>query len=584
MNIAYNLLKTFAFSCLIVGMSFGISMKAEAQFFAGIKKKACSFQFLRTLNGKFSKRARALREVDVFDKKFNAAMAYKLIDDVPKDQRQYMFKQMAELADNSQYVNENITDLINMGLRKNSIQRKEIIQLTEQSFGDTRFFFGANSKDIHYQVNVSKSKLDLIEEILTKNQLPDYYHTEYNKVLLSNGLDANELEIISKKLQKLPLHKEGIKRLDDYLSFTNTYFKKGRVKAIKDVDSLFNKSNFSTSKYVKKFNKQVKALDDYELKMYNKIIKKMRNENGGALNGKLIQRAKTAAKSKRLIKQSLKNSCFSKNKNRLSLKDKSLVNKRTTAFKKFNMFVTLPLVATSYTLATWDDEKDANWFANLGFELSMAVLYTVFGSKYSANSSQTFAKNWVMIQTFTAVADAPNSIFYDMFPGNDGKRAEAEFEKLKLSPDYDKRIAGLTKYLQDNNLFEEMKTKFGKILHVETGYSISEADLEKLRPEDLDDPEIREQMIDLITEKIYDDESGELVVTGNKAVDRYSYYRGFKLLSVTKDLALGMLIYRTMCTAVNPRVGMAKAMGLIMANRLVIVPMEYKARQWAISQ
>lgn len=548
------------------------------------KQKTCGSALLQSLAGMFSKQSKFQNQINVFAKSFDADVAIDYVKNLPKRERADFFLSLSRLSDSDELFNKNATELMNKAMEKKLITANELDDVLGSLHGHTLYYFNPTRSKIYAQVDIHPEKLAIIDDILDHHELPLLYRKKYHQIFVEANFSTDELDLISKSIKRLPTKEDEIVLFTNYISFVNQYNDKIRKKALAVIDEVFDGATPLNSKYTKKFFRDVSKSEKYEINQYEKLLKKYQKENGGELTPALRKRAAQEAKAKRTLKDRLKYGCRTKNNRRMSFEDKALIAKRKANFTKFAAYSSIPLSVGSYALGHWDEEKDGEWYGKLSYEVGMGVIYSIFGAKFAANpSSNFFQKFWVSYK-FNAIADIGSNSFYAMIFKAKDSEIQARVDELRKDPEFDAKVKELAKFVEDEKVYEKFVTKIKEILQIEVPEGMSEEEIAQLSPEDLENPEIREIVIALIVEQMYEEKSGELLVTGNNGLDRYSFYRLYSFLSIPKGVAIGIMMYRVMCMSPSPQRGMAIAISMLLFNKLVINPVEYKFRNHAIGQ
>jgi hypothetical protein len=237
---------------------------------------------------------------------------------------------------------------------------------------------------------------------------------------------------------------------------------------------------------------------------------------------------------------------------------------------------------TSYAIARWEEEKDFEWFAKIGTEIGVGILLNYFGAKFQANQDTGFFSKIWKSYIFQAGSDVVITPVWDQLFGMKESDVEKRIEELKLAPDFEERVKKLYRFLDESKVFDQVSDKFKEYFSNES--NSESINLDTITPEDLDSEEVREMILELMAKELYEEESGELIVTGNQMIDRYAFYRAYSVMTVPRGIVVSLAIFRVLCTSVNPVQGVASAVGILLADRLIMRPIDYKVREWAINQ
>jgi hypothetical protein len=569
---------------LLIVLSISISFSSNSVAANWLKRNTICSNLFKSVGGLFSKKSRLEQKVHIFGKKFEATVAIEYVEQLPRYQRQEFFESLAKLSDVDEVFNQNASDLMSLSLKRNLISSSELDNVTKNVHGRTLYFFNSSKDKVLSQVNIDPEKLSAINKMINGSQLNKLQKKKYYEILVQANFDLNELDELSKSLKKLPGTQDELILFDNYVSFVNQYNAKTRMKAIAVINQVFDSEARTNSKYINKFLSDVASNDKYELKQYNKLIKKYQKENNGVLSEAIEKRARNEAKAKRTLRERLKNGCKSKSPNRMSFNDKKLISKRKANFTKFAAYSSIPLSIGGFVLATHEDKKDGEWFGKLSYEVTLGIVYSLVGAKFASSTSSSFMGNfWQSYKVYSTVDIVAFASYAGLF-GADEEVVNQRIEELKQDPDFETSIKEISQFMENERIYEKIEKQLKEILQLSPDTEMSQEDIAQLSPEDLENPEVREIVTDLIVEQMYEEKSGEMIVTGNNGVDRYSFYRLFDLLLVPKALALGIMTYRVMCMTPDARKGMAAAISMILFNKLVLAPLELRFRNHAIGQ
>lgn len=310
----------------------------------------------------------------------------------------------------------------------------------------------------------------------------------------------------------------------------------------------------------------------------------------------LMKRAKEMAQGQSNVFARLLNGCNSGGSARLQ-----------TAARKFRRFkLALAIGGTPYFYLTknWDKkEEDPFFWEKLGQEMAIGLFFTMVGNKIVTGTNKGFWGKYLEGYTKFAALDLINAGSYDaLFGANSYIRyfqqlykggeippsaVEAELEKLKSSENFDQDLEALLQFMEEKSQTANTKNLLDKYFNLST-YSSLDDDF-KITQEDLESEEAREVMMELLAEKIYLMNMGDWPVfqTGNKGMDRWSFYRARNVLFDMKGMAVNLLIFELMCRMPAgvkgiPHWGMI--LGLTVGDWMLSGKFTYKIRREAINQ
>ena len=162
---------------------------------------------------------------------------------------------------------------------------------------------------------------------------------------------------------------------------------------------------------------------------------------------------------------------------------------------------------------------------------------------------------------------------------------EEELEQLKKSPTFDQDVKELLGFLDEKSKLANTKNLLDRYFNLSTYSSLD--DEFKITQEDLETEEGREVMLELLAERMYLANMGELPLlqTGNKGADRWAFYRARNVLFDIKAMALNIAMFEIMCREPLGKVGSwGLVLGLLVGDWVVTGDWTYGMRREAINQ
>lgn len=544
---------------------------------SSIQDYLCGKKFFQKIHTKFSPKARKLRKVDLFDSKFDPKIAKSLFANIPVTSRPDAIESLIKLADDDLVYNKNLSNYLNYLVDEKLITSTDLLKYDQVFNNKTWFYIEKESGKIASQLNLHPEHLSIIDSITLK--VSDQTQiTDFKSALIHGSLDSEELILLEKSLKNGKL--EDLEKLESFLSYLNTVKKKKRMEVL-DKAALALGSEVIDDPALKQFNKSVKKLKAYEEKKFKKLVAKYTKENDGKITPELLDRARKEAKNQKSLYERLYFGCRAKDTNRLKFKDRELIDKKRATFTKFAVFSGVPLSIAGYSIANWDEPKDLAWFGEISYELATGMIFNAIGAKFETDMSASFLKKVGQTYVLSSATDPFVDTGFSYLFSNNNKKAQEELEKLKNDPDFPNKMKALEQYIERNRLFDKVKDQLNSIF-ADAPKDGEVVDISKLTPADLETEEARDFIIDLIAKEMYENEAGNMIVTGHPAMDRYAFYRAYEVLMIPKGILLGMAVFRTLCMTKNPVMGVALSMSMIVANKLILSPINYKVREWAI--
>jgi hypothetical protein len=326
-------------------------------------------------------------------------------------------------------------------------------------------------------------------------------------------------------------------------------------------------------------------------------IAQIRKElNSTELSPKLIERARKMAKGEASVFSRLVNGCNSGG----SIKMQSAARK----FKNFKLALAVGGTPFFYLTKNWDKrDEDPFFWEKLGQEMAVGLFFTFVANKIVTNTNQGFWRKYLEGYVKFGMLDLANAASYDALFGansyiryfqsiyNGGEltpsQVEVEFEKLKNSPNFEKDMAELMSFMEEKAQDANFKNLLDKYFNLSTYSSLG--DDYKITQEDLETEEARDMMMELLAEKIYLMNMGDWPVfqTGNKGMDRWSFYRARNVLFDMKGMFINLAIFEIMCRMPAGAKGIPHwglILGLTIGDWMLSGKFTYKIRREAINQ
>lgn len=258
--------------------------------------------------------------------------------------------------------------------------------------------------------------------------------------------------------------------------------------------------------------------------------------------------------------------CLSPDKNEL----KDLAASR---FFKINMGMSAATNIIGYTQRNWEEQKNFEWFARLGYGVALSAVAGTLAQKIISNNGNRFnylLKDYIFTRVVTVGYFGGLNLFFD-----NTKSQRAKLEKLKTDPNFKEDIKKLKNYAEDQSRLDRAKKEIISYLsHLEViniGIGIHEGiDFDHLKPSDLDDQDIQDVVIASIIAQEYKQQKGALVVTGSKQNDFLLYDSIYSVLKIPKEILVNKIIAQTLClNSNNPTRGYTQAIGITAINQIL---------------
>lgn len=396
--------------------------------------------------------------------------------------------------------------------------------------------------------------------LLLKNKWKNQEKKKFLDEIRELGFADADIKLIIEGLN-MQVKEVSPQRAKNYLNYVLSLSEKDQKTAILDVAQLDARE--INSKYVKKFIQ-------HEKKIQEKSIAKK-------LNPEQTQRY-----------QELYYGCRALRPNE--------VNKNAARdFKRFNLSLNLGTLGASYAFYNMDKDINGEWFAKLGYDVGITLLFSYVGGSIQTKATDTqivkSLKSYFMgrIMGFTDVA------IYDPIFNKEREKAEERIEELKKNPEYKAEIEKLLKTYNERGLYRKYKAELISALkHLpETislgvkGKSVDEnnVDWNNLTPADLDRPEVQEILILAAMAQVYEEGKGQWIDTGDTGLDRYAFNTVFYAAQIPKSIAQNFITYRMLCMGQdNAKLSFTKAVLFNVSTNFIVNQGLYGYREKAINQ
>lgn len=271
-------------------------------------------------------------------------------------------------------------------------------------------------------------------------------------------------------------------------------------------------------------------------------------------------------------------------------------------FKRLKLALAIGGTPTFYLMKNWDKkDEDPYFWERLGQEMAMGLFFTLIANKIVTNTDKSFWGRYLEGYVKFSALDILSAGSYDLLFGekayiryfqqiyNGGvltpTRAEEELEKLRASPTFEEDVKEMMAYMEEMAKKKNFKNILDKHFNLSAYSSLD--DEFKITQEDLESEEAREVMLELMAEKIYLENMGDWPVfqTGNRGLDRWTFYRGRNVLTDLKGMALNIAMFEIMCRQPLGKIGSwGLILGLVMGDWMYSGKLTSSMRREAINQ
>jgi hypothetical protein len=503
---------------------------------------------------------------------------------------------------------ENYTELINGLIKRKVLTFNEARAfLSKIENPNIMFTFSNARKQVFFDVDFSESQVSQIYDMLEKSNLSEEMKQEWSVLLLYKFPRQEVMDVFNKEIAELPNDPMYIELFSNYLDYLTGLKTKEASKVAKGVSSLLStgvkKENYFSQMFSSRLLRKLKAGDPAigfyrQEKRVNKLRNKLRDEkfkkytknNGTHLSKRQIIKIEEEVASESAHYRNVLNQC-ARNKNGLTKsKPKSAMEKRNTKrFTHFKIGAGLTLAAAMYSVNHWDEPERkelSEWHGKLGYDMFWTIVFAFTKAVIYTAKSTTFVGKYATTLFTGAGFDTLYSGGFEILFGIKASEAEEKYKELMKDPNFKKRVDELAKEFQEQRVAQKfvkyINEKFkGKSLP--SGQNLLDA-IETA--EDLEKPEVKEAIIQLLTREMYEvSKENSLIKTGSKASDMWTFHRFWGTLSDVKSVALGLYIYNMLCrNAHNPGAAYFKASMVVIVDRIIHSAVYYATRERAIGE
>jgi hypothetical protein len=514
-----------------------------------------------------------------FNKKLIAPMVKKLSKFSTKQKFQFL-KLLKSKSGRFKFQTEMYAKTLNQMLNKNILSLEDIPELIKQT-SKSKYILDFSYQEVRVlerSMNEFPSLNQTMDTFLQRKNMTISKALKMRNLLSEADLDLKDLKEFMQGLTSIPKNSSEWGDLKNYLSFAGTMKNKAKAKTLNDVDMLF--SSGLKSKNIKKFYKLKLNISKYNYKQYHKQYKKFLNKNVPLTEAKRL--AKIEADKLTEVYSHLKYACR-------SAKPTGTTKRAAKATSGFFMATGLAATTGTYAYANWDkDKEEAQWYGKLGHDLIWKMIFQFGYNAIMTDPAASLLKKTISLHVFYTPADAIEAGMYDLEFGEDNSFIDEEYERLKKEliandPSFAKKYNDLVSYLGKDYLAEQLKDFFKAVVSGEVELPQNEVDeilsAEDLTLENMEDEELKEKLLEAISIKLYDQNSGK-VKLGSHFLDRYAFVRSYDVMDVPRSLLVGLWIYRTMCMGGNNmRLALIKASTIYVLDQVIGKYIYYQVRR-----
>lgn len=433
---------------------------------------------------------------------------------------------------------------------------------------------------------LDRKKNRVIRDIEKRIELSDTDRLAIRAVLSEKATErlAKVLDEVGDEIQ----NKAQLNYVIDELSGLSVLTKEAQQEA---VEALIKKLKRPTSTtFTGKLNDKFHELftDKYTQKLmiyrHNKAKKileatreNVRKENPSFTAEQVETHAIKISAAKRFRTRQLARACTDKN-----FRGNAVARQAGMTYAKVNVGFSIASAGVGFGAANWDalttGDRKAEFATRLGYEVFMAATMTYIGSKISGNQTSGFVsklkESYVKGAMMQTAENAAYATIMSFFMDDEGK-AKAKLEELTQSETFEDDIQELVNYLESRPQLAQVVDQTGdttneiltSLFGQERAEQMTYDDLLALDQQMLEDPTVREQMMDHLEDYMFSQDEGENT-SGARMIDKFLYDGPWNLHSIPRGLIVGLASYQAICRNLDrPALGIASLLALQGVNR-----------------
>lgn len=597
----------------------------------------CEINFVKFLNGKLPASMSGSNKINLWDQLFDTeAFADNIAKIKTQPKRLVVLKELIALVDRDKVFTDNLAEVATILFERKILTKFDLERLfIKADFEHARFFFSDKTKKLTSQVNIDQVKVDVIERLINSSELSVSRANEYRNILLQSNRTAQEIELAISSGMILHNSDKHLTQFREYFDYLNVMQKHKVNKALSGIEKIYDfgyrHSVITISSVLppyKQFLVQRSKTLSYEQRRYKQILKELKLSERTQLTEEIQELARreargqmiSAKEARRLerrldsveLSESLKKRArrqaygekeiFRKLLNGCGGGDNPRVKLAAKKFKNFKVGLALTTTPLFYIMKNWDKrEKDPYFWEKLGYEMVTGLAFTFVANKIMTNSNTSFLRKYVEGYVKFGIMDGViNGIGYEqMFGANEHIRyfqrlyrpdvpesdLDRELKELMASPTFEKDVKELMSYLEEQskrvNLKNWLENLFGY-----GGYNDIDGEF-KISQEDLESPEAKEMMMELLAERMYLENMGSwpILQSGNSGADRWMFFRMRNVVWDIKRVAVNLAIFQVMCREPFGKIGSWLAvLSIVVGDSMLSGNLSYGLRREAINQ
>jgi len=371
--------------------------------------------------------------------------------------------------------------------------------------------------------------------------------------------------------------------------------------------------------YLAKFNDLLQSFSDHEEVMTKLTLQRIHKKKPHLSTQEATLRAQKYAKKKRFKYENIKLACRAKVSN--TYHRAARVN-----LKNFYIMLGLSTTYAGYAWANMDEDWDREWWAKLGFEQAVTLIFSYVNSRAFSNPKDTKLRKFFKGLGIGTVGDVVTGGAYVSLFGDQTPDANKKMNKLLKSKNFSVKIKKLFKKWDNQLVYEKFVAAFYQYKYkafiekylsknpqliinyqlnnseeaqwdqlwtsaageklkkqIEKDHGGGEFSLDMISAADFSDQQMRNVLLKELADKMRKNPEGGLFQTDNPGRDLLYYNRAYGLPAAVKGLLIGLLTYKLLCErGINKNLNMSLAITAFILDGLGSRVVYFSGRKYYI--
>ncbi|MBL7665131.1 MAG: hypothetical protein JNM93_08360 [Bacteriovoracaceae bacterium] len=526
-------------------------------------------------------------------------------------QAERFISHLSNLGENYLVFYKNFTQLTNLLIEKNILSYEQTVRILEAKNNELVFYsFSPIQRKVSFNLNYNEEFFRIVEGMIERSRLSPELKQEWSTMLLYKAQDAEILMAIDNNLQELPNYIGYVKLFSHFLDYLGTMKKEQALKVARNVQSLL-KGGFKPEPLAQRilpvsivtrlgyedntlaFFRQEKKIQNYENRIRKQYEKKYRQYYAGPDTKKMLNEIESEVHADTSFYRGILNQC-SKNMRGIDKRSPRSQNYLRDAkrFRTFKILSGISLTTIMYSYFHWDSPEKSditsNWYKKVAYDGVWSVYSALVGTSIVVAKSTSLLSKFMLKYLTSTAGDIPYSIGYEALVGVKDEDSLEKFNQIKCSADYKEQVGELVKEFEHKRLGRQIVDEVENVFRdkkLPSGQSLLDAIQTE---EDLEKPEVKEAILELISQQVYEDSkenTSSYFKTGYRSFDVWWFQRHWGVIEDFKSVVVGLYVFNTICkNTQNPGKAYLAASVAVITEKLISRAAYYGIRKHVIQE